>query len=468
MSALNPAIYESIEISAETTNGSNKTIELNLGVVKINIFEDLFSPCITAQVLVVSSGGAVPTSGAEGKTEPDTMDSVYSGLPIRGGERVSIKIANNTNNNLPIEFNTPDTYLYVSNVSRQFADGAKELFTLELVSREAITNETSRCSKRYQKTASISQHVKDIIEEKLASTIPEDNIDNTQNKYGFIGNLKKPFNILVWLAAKAKPEKGTLPGYFFYQTREGFKFKAIDRLIEDGKKNPKATYEEIRFKESSKLGSDANDFSILSYDVVKNNDLLKKLAYGQYSSHIMEFDPLTGYFTTEQQGKFTLDDTTNQKIKFSEPEKTDNIVKTEDVITLGATPEVPVLLSDDTTQNLGTLPSRLITMVSDRGLLEFDPFIDKNSEPTKWQRQAILRYQLLFTQVLKMVVPLNTNLVAGDVINVKFLKSDMEAQEHDRKQSGFYLIKELCHHFDANMSLTSLKLVRDTFGEISK
>ena len=101
MSALSPAIYESIEISAETTNGSKKTIELNLGVVKINIFEDLFSPTITAQVLVVSSGGAVPTSNNEG-SEPDTMDSVYSGLPIRGGERVSIKIANNTGNNLPI------------------------------------------------------------------------------------------------------------------------------------------------------------------------------------------------------------------------------------------------------------------------------------------------------------------------------------------------------------------------------
>ena len=468
MSALSPAIYESIEISAETTNGSKKTIELNLGVIKINIFEDLFSPTITAQVLVVSSGGAVPTTNKEGESEPDTMDSVYSGLPIRGGERVSIKIANNTDNNLPIAFNTPDTYLYVSNVSRQFSDGAKELFTLELVSREAITNETSRCVKRYSKTASISQHVKDIIEEKLASTIPDENIDTTVNEYGFVGNLKKPFNILVWLAAKAKPERGTLPGYFFYQTREGFKFKAIDRLIEDGKKNPKATYEEIRFKENSQLGTDANDFTILSYNVIQNNDLLKKLAYGQYSSHIMEFDPLTGYFTTEEQGRFTLDDTTRQDITFPEIEKNDNVVKTEDVVTLGATPEIPVLLSDDTTQNLGTLPSRLITMVADRGTLEFDPNVDKNSNPTRWQRQAYLRYQLLFTQVLQMVVPLNTNLVAGDVINVKFLKADLESKEHDRKQSGNYLIKELCHHFDANMSLTSLKLVRDTFGEISK
>jgi len=30
------------------------------------------------------------------------------------------------------------------------------------------------------------------------------------------------------------------------------------------------------------------------------------------------------------------------------------------------------------------------------------------------------------------------------------------------------MIKELCHHFDANQSLTSMTLIRDTFGEISE
>ena len=164
----------------------------------------------------------------------------------------------------------------------------------------------------------------------------------------------------------------------------------------------------------------------------------------------MEFDPLIGTFTTEQQGKFTIDDYTDKTIN------------------LGETPEVPKLLSDDENQNLGTLPSRLITMVSDRGLLDWDPTVDKNSTPTLWQRQAHLRYQLLFTQILNMVVPLNTNLVAGDVITVEFLKANMEAKERDRRQSGNYMIKELCHHYDANQSLTSLTLVRDTFGEISE
>ena len=442
MAAIDSSIYEEIEISAETTTGDGKTVDLKLGVVKFNYYEDLFSPTITAKLLIVSSGGAINKGG-------ESLDTVYSGLPIRGGERVRIKIAPNTKTNLPLNFDTPETFLYVSNVARQFSDGAKEIFTLDLVSREAITNETSRVVKRYHKTAPISQHVKSIIEEKLASTIDEENIDITSNQYGFIGNLKKPFHVLVWLAAKSKPEKGELPGYFFYQTKEGFKFKSIDGLIQQGVKNPKAKYIETKFRESSKI-YETKDDNILQYNVIQNNDLLTKLALGQYRSHIMEFDPLIGTFTTEQQGKFTIDDYTDKTIN------------------LGETPEVPKLLSDDENQNLGTLPSRLITMVSDRGLLDWDPTVDKNSTPTLWQRQAHLRYQLLFTQILNMVVPLNTNLVAGDVITVEFLKANMEAKERDRRQSGNYMIKELCHHFDANQSLTSLTLVRDTFGEISE
>ena len=77
----------------------------------------------------------------------------------------------------------------------------------------------------------------------------------------------------------------------------------------------------------------------------------------------MEFDPLLGTFTTQEQGKFTLDNITSESIN------------------LGETPEVPKLLNDDTTQNLGTLPSRMITMVTDRGVLDFEPVTDKNSDP---------------------------------------------------------------------------------------
>ena len=52
MGAINPAIYEEMEISAETTTGTPKTIDLKLGVVSFNYYEDLFSPCLTAQLLI--------------------------------------------------------------------------------------------------------------------------------------------------------------------------------------------------------------------------------------------------------------------------------------------------------------------------------------------------------------------------------------------------------------------------------
>ena len=51
---------------------------------------------------------------------------------------------------------------------------------------------------------------------------------------------------------------------------------------------------------------------------------------------------------------------------------------------------------------------------------------------------------------------------AGNLENLQ----DIEAKEKDKQQSGYYMIKSLCHHFDPNQSLTSMTLIRDTFGEV--
>jgi len=64
-----------------------------------------------------------------------------------------------------------------------------------------------------------------------------------------------------------------------------------------------------------------------------------------------------------------------------------------------------------------------------------------------------------------MLIPLNTNLSAGDIIKCQFPKiSSGDKEEYDQEQSGLYMIKELCHHFDSESSYTSMKLIRDTFG----
>ena len=110
MTAISPSRYD--EITIESSDGKFTTIDLRLGVASFYYYEDLLSPTITAQLVIVSAEGVVSNSD-----KTDKKESLYNGLPIRGGERVSIKIAGNSENNAGLKFDTPETYLYVSKVS---------------------------------------------------------------------------------------------------------------------------------------------------------------------------------------------------------------------------------------------------------------------------------------------------------------------------------------------------------------
>ena len=78
----------------------------------------------------------------------------------------------------------------------------------------------------------------------------------------------------------------------------------------------------------------------------------------------------------------------------------------------------------------------------------------------------MMRYNSIFTQTISMTVSSNTNLEAGNLIECKFPKVNKDdTKGNDLEQSGLYMIKELCHHFDSTVSLTSMTLIKDTFGQ---
>ena len=182
----------------------------------------------------------------------------------------------------------------------------------------------------------------------------------------------------------------------------------------------------------------------------KNNDLLKKLIIGQYSSFTVSFDPYTGGFSKVADGIFSLSDVAiSKKLK-----------------NLGDVVEVPKILSE-TGQTTGQLPSRIISLIKDVGTLDKEASADANSEANIYQKQSILRYNILFQQMVYIVTPLNTEVSVGNVVELKFIGTP-EGEDYDRQQSGFYLVKELCHSFDPERSVTSMTVVRDTFGEFAK
>ena len=96
------------------SNDQSRTIDLTSGVILFEYYEDLFSPTITAKVKVVNNGNVIP---AADNTDGDKQ-SIYNGLPLRGGERLSLKIAGNSSTNPGLDFSkNPDDYLYVSSIT---------------------------------------------------------------------------------------------------------------------------------------------------------------------------------------------------------------------------------------------------------------------------------------------------------------------------------------------------------------
>jgi hypothetical protein len=426
------AILESID--------RTRTIDITQGIVLLEYYEDVFSPTITAKIRVVNNGNAIAPAGSSQR------QSIYNGLPLRGGERLSLKISGNSSTNPGLDFSKKvDDYLYVSSITDVISETNRESFTLHLVSREAITNETVRVFEKFSPDFKINQSVSKILKDSL-KTNKIGKIDVSSNKYGFIGNLRKPFTVLIWLASKAVFSKSA--GFLFYQTKEGFQFRAIDELM---KQSEVATYTHTEAQSSyddngKKIN---NDFKILNYYTDKNQNLLENLRLGTYSTYSLFFNPLNGKLNIPT---YNIDQYSGSKsTSLGSPVSKKRILPP---------------LSENSSKNLGDVPTRILTAILDVGTMEKGVSKKINADPAEFQSQSLRRYNTLFTQVLNVVVPSNTNLKAGDIIRCQFPKiTQGNEKEFDRETSGLYMIKEICHHFDVEKSYTSMKLVRDTFGQ---
>jgi hypothetical protein len=439
------SIYERLVLES---NDRSRTIDISTGAISFDYYEDIFSPTITAKIKIVNTGNTIVAEGGTGR------QSIYNGLPLRGGERVLAKIAGNSAFNPGLDFSKKvEDYLYVSSITDVISETNQESFTLHLVSREAITNETTRVSGKYPTSFKISDSVEKILKDTLKTT-KIGTIDKSSNKYGFIGNMRKPFTVLVWLASKTVPEvsESATAGFLFYQTQDGFQFRSVDNLINQPVRTDKNgspvvyTYSQVNEAYDETNNKTNNNFKILNYYTEKNQNLIEKLRLGAYSSHRMFFNPLDFSISKPEEGFFTFKDYAG---------KAKN---------LGSQIKLPPL-SEGSDKTLGDVPTRIITAVYDVGTMEPGASTEINSDQKEYQSQVLMRYNVLFTQTLSVIVPSNTNLRAGDVIECRFPKiTQANEKEFDTETSGLYMIKELCHHFDSNNSYTSMKLIKDTFG----
>ena len=425
------ASYKINQFVIKTLDGT-KSVDITNSLLFFDYYEDILSPCVTAIAVIMNSS------------------SLFNILPIRGGESVSIDVSTAFG-----DFVLDDNYsMYVYKVSGLNAEKGNEMFTLHMVSREGLTNETVRCQRKYQGNLknTVTTILKDVL---LTEKYEENNIEVTSNDYSFIGNNKKPFHTLTWLGPKAVPATGPaggtsgggqtgeakgIAGFLFYENKEGFNFRSIDSLvsptqIQIGSTNKETipSYFYTQVIENNKID---NEFKILNYSFEKNIDLMKALRVGTYANKTYFYDLYTNKLDLYT---YKLKDQINNK--------------------LGSQDKLAV------SEEFGESITRIMVRTSDRGALNNDGTVGDAKRNGADMAMSYSRYNILFGQALNMIVPCNINLKVGDIIYSEFPRIDSSnTAKVDEEQSGYYLIKELRHHFEGGQMITSLRLIRDSYG----
>ena len=444
MSNISPSAYSIIEIEKD-----GRTVDVRLAVGSVDYYEDVFCPTVSCNIQLMNSGGVIE---GEGRNKV----SLYEGLKLRGGEVVRVLIKSNSSSNIDLDFST-DKGLYINNISDLLRSDSSEIFTINLFSKQAYDNEKIFLTKKYPENVQISENVSTIIRESFPDLPQSDiEIEETFNNFGFNGNQMKPFDAITTLASKSAPaiNPNVSAGFFFYQTTEGYKFKSVDSLLSADLRDPnKYVYTEYNssqcdFEPRGDLVS--LDYKISQFSVIRNVNLVEQFRKGTYSSERRFLNPVD-FTVTNKSSNFTGND-------YSKIKTAGEIFDPEQEIKVGDV-------------SFASTPTKIITETFDVGTQSGKEVTKKvNTDPLTFQSQRKMRYNTLFTQVVSITIPLNSNLRAGDLIDCVFPSiGETDGTQVDRTQlSGIYMIKELRHHYDPRTSYTSLTIVRDTFGERQK
>ena len=415
MSAENSFEYGQFKLKLLKSSSGLKEVDLgSASIATFSLYEDIMSPTMTAKLTFA----VVDVLGSKG-------------LELYGGEELigSIRVTNFPESEIRVSFRIKNMHF--------LKESNKTVYHLELISYEALQNEVLRIVKRFDGDIgkSVSTIFKSFNSNKTLKT------ETTYNKYSFIGNNKRPFDLFTFLAPKAvsSGEKKSA-GYLFFETQDGFTFKSINTLLKGTNNTIVYTKDEAKVEQN-----EGNKYRILSAFIEKNNDILNSLRLGMYSNVSFFYNLYTNDVKFVD---YKLKEKYNKEIETSAQKLTESY------------PPLP--------GNVQNFPSRYYLRTLDVGNLDKTGKLSSDTmypDLPKYQAEAVVRYNLLNSQILKIMIPCNPSLRAGQVIECRIPESasTLTDKSYQSQNTGRYMISSLCHLFSGKECYTSLELVRDSY-----
>tara|TARA_R100000231_G_scaffold60326_1_gene49306 strand:- start:413 stop:1855 length:1443 start_codon:yes stop_codon:yes gene_type:complete len=409
--------------------------------VSLNMYEDLFSNCMSADLTLIDSG------------------NIKKFLPIIGQEeKVEIEYETPGADSIKLEFFTYGLPQRVVNNT-----GRKQLYTMKLVSEETYMDLQTKFSRSYK--GSVTDIIKKIYDEKLK--ISKDltiDVDSEPQDKRYIIPYWSPLQAINWLTQRAIPaDNPEACNYVFYETvdaeqgKQKFMFTTIEKLLKDQTK-PVMDYLYRPTKQRDKPDDTrvtAIDYrNIYEIKFLEEGDRLDEIAGGRYASTLLVHDIITQKFAGREEDGLAWEDggpAYSFKLK-DEFDKVEHVEK-----------EYPLSREND---KFSDTPLANFTY-RPKHYQMFDD-IDNNDESEKWilKRKSFMKG--LGMKKILMQVAGDSRLSVGDVIflDLAAIQATVNGEDDlDKYESGRYLITELNQSLSYDGHLMYLKVVRDSTGE---
>lgn len=434
----------------------------------INIYESIERNSLCAEIKII-----------------DTIKNLIASIPIVGTEVVDIKLKTPAISDTIYEYKFVVYAIRNRNVSINYQEYILDLFT-----PEALINEAIRVGQAFKNPGNVI--VEDLLKNYLQANSKIDSSNFEACKYfsKIIPALKRPFDVIADLApmcvsANSNPQPTPLPsktsagsgsaktgetsaittstatgvisgsaGYFFFETYDGYVFKSIDTIITGDSPHPEYSY---GTQQQGEVGSAANPYVILGYEFLSQENILRKMRYGVYSSMISFFNTSTLEY---------------EEYFFDLSKEYPNMKH------LGTEENIP-----DQIKTLSEYPSRVMLQFYDHETYYNSKEVadPKDGGGTQypdyrkqWLAQSISRSMLLSNQSLNIIVPCNLKLRAGDKLKISLPNQSVQSLREggksvDEKNSGIYLIKSISYEIRRDVQKTieavsNLVLIRDNLG----
>ena len=405
---------------------NNLEVPLQGKILNFNYYESIYSPMVTGSIAIEDTGGSV-------ENDLGILATIKDGMKITGFEEVSFLVTTRYG-----ELDFKNYPLIVTGSPANIDESNRQVALLNMVSKTEIDNIKKPLTRNYPE-APISETVTKILNKELKISKDKLDIEKTQNQDKIKGNHLGALDCILKMCKKSIPAEGKDPGYFFYETQDGYNFRSIDGLIKKGIESfDNEEYAQMHTYYyfgalAAKLDDEyGNDFKVLTTPIVRRDeDQLKALRNGLYNVRIITKNSLTGEYKEEI--KNLLSDT-------NLGEKQEKVVDDKDYLK---------------TYSFHISPGQDDPGVSDTIL----------NNPANYVPQSNMRYSLLHSQIVQIQVPCNVQLKAGQVIKLyleNITQSNKNEQVYNNLRSGYYMIRDLCHSFTTVNSYTSLTLLRDT------